>query len=133
MRVIHTPGHTAGSICLYLDTVKGPALISGDTLFPGGPGRCDSNAALQQMIQSIVTKLHVLPEETLVYPGHGDDTTIADSKKQYAVYASREHAADQHGDVTWEGLGGVSCRGWAASMPSVRRRPGSRRSPAAAR
>lgn len=101
--VIHTPGHTAGSICLYLDTVNGPALLSGDTLFPGGPGRSDSNAALQQMIQSIVTKLHVLPENTHVYPGHGDDTNIADSKKQYAVYASREHDPNAHGDVTWEG------------------------------
>ena len=103
VRVIHTPGHTPGSICLYLDTVKGPALISGDTLFPGGPGRSDSNASLRQMIGSIVAKLHVLPEETLVYPGHGDDTTIGDSKKQYAVFAAREHAPDLCGDVTWEG------------------------------
>ena len=101
--VIHTPGHTAGSICLYLDSVKGPALLSGDTLFPGGPGRSDSNAALQQMIRSIVTKLHILPENTHVYPGHGDDTNVAESRKQYAVYASREHDPNASGDVTWEG------------------------------
>jgi glyoxylase-like metal-dependent hydrolase (beta-lactamase superfamily II) len=103
IRVIHTPGHTPGSICLYLDTVKGPALLSGDTLFPGGPGRSDSNASLMQMINSITSKLHVLPDNTYVYPGHGDDTNIGDSKKQYAVFATREHDPELRGDVTWEG------------------------------
>jgi glyoxylase-like metal-dependent hydrolase (beta-lactamase superfamily II) len=103
VRVIHTPGHTPGSICLYLETADGPALISGDTLFPGGPGRSDSNAELLLMIESITTKLHPLPEGTHVYPGHGDDTTIGDSKREYAVFASKQHAADLAGDVSWDG------------------------------
>ena len=72
MRVIHTPGHTPGSICLLL----GGALFSGDTLFPGGPGASRSNAALQEEIASITSRLYPLPEETLVLPGHGPATTI---------------------------------------------------------
>jgi hydroxyacylglutathione hydrolase len=103
VRVIHTPGHTPGSICLYLETADGPALISGDTLFPGGPGRSDSPQALQQMIASITSRLYTLPDDTHVYPGHGEDTTIAASKREYAVFATKQHAADLCGDVTWEG------------------------------
>jgi glyoxylase-like metal-dependent hydrolase (beta-lactamase superfamily II) len=103
VRVIHTPGHTPGSVCLLVETPTGPALISGDTLFPGGPGRSDSPAALQEMIASITTKLLVLPDGTAVHPGHGDGTTIGASKREYAVFASKEHPADMAGDVTWEG------------------------------
>ncbi len=55
------------------------------------------------MVGSITSRLLTLPDETKVYPGHGANTTIAESKREYAVYASREHPADQHGDVTWEG------------------------------
>jgi glyoxylase-like metal-dependent hydrolase (beta-lactamase superfamily II) len=102
LRIIHTPGHTPGSICLSLETADGPVLISGDTLFPGGPGRSDSPAALQEMIGSITARLLTLPDETRVLPGHGDDTTIAASKREHAVFASKPHPADLAGDVTWE-------------------------------
>lgn len=97
--VIHTPGHTPGSICLLVDGV----LISGDTLFPGGPGRSDSPQALSEMIGSISSRLLTLPEHTAVYPGHGDNTTIADARREYAVFASKMHPPDLCGDVTWTG------------------------------
>jgi glyoxylase-like metal-dependent hydrolase (beta-lactamase superfamily II) len=103
VRVIHTPGHTPGSICLFVETASGPALISGDTLFPGGPGRSDTAAALAQMVQSIKVSLLQLPPETLVYPGHGDDTTIGAAREEVAVFDAREKPADLHGDVTWAG------------------------------
>jgi hydroxyacylglutathione hydrolase len=99
VRVIHTPGHTPGSICL----LTGGFLIAGDTLFPGGPGHSDRPEDLQQEIRSIVERLFVLPDETAVYPGHGDGTTIGRSKLEYAVFASREHPPDLCGDVLWEG------------------------------
>jgi glyoxylase-like metal-dependent hydrolase (beta-lactamase superfamily II) len=103
LRVIHTPGHTPGSICLLVETNAGDdVLISGDTLFPGGPGRSDSPAALQEMIGSITSKLLTLPDATAVYPGHGDNTTIADAKREYAVFASKPHADGLCGDVNWE-------------------------------
>ena len=99
VRAIHTPGHTPGSLCFLV----GRHLISGDTLFPGGPGRSDKPEDLQEEIRSITTKLFALPDETAVHPGHGDGATIGQSKREYAVFASREHAPDLCGDVTWEG------------------------------
>jgi glyoxylase-like metal-dependent hydrolase (beta-lactamase superfamily II) len=99
VRAIHTPGHTPGSLCFLI----AEHLVSGDTLFPGGPGRTNRPEDLLQEIESITTRLLVLPEGTLVHPGHGDDGTIGQSKQEYAVFASREHRSDLCGDVTWEG------------------------------
>ena len=61
VRVIHTPGHTPGSVCFLV----GRYLIAGDTLFPGGPGHSDTPEDLQQSIHSIVQRLYVLPDDTL--------------------------------------------------------------------
>ena len=97
LRIIHTPGHTPGSICLLSDR----HLIAGDTLFPGGPGHTNRPDELRQEIRSIVERLYILPDDTVVYPGHGPNTTIGESKKEYAVFASREQPADLCGDVTW--------------------------------
>ncbi len=97
IRVLHTPGHTPGGLCLALDG----ALISGDTLFPGGPGRTRSASDFKQVVASITTQLHPLPEPTLVLPGHGANTTIGDSKREYAVFAAKPHPDDLHDDVTW--------------------------------
>ena len=99
VRAIHTPGHTPGSVCLLV----GNRLISGDTLFPGGPGRTNRPEDLQEEIRSITSRLFELPDETVVHPGHGDDGSIGQSKREYAAFASREHPTDLCGDVTWEG------------------------------
>jgi hydroxyacylglutathione hydrolase len=97
MRVLHTPGHTPGSICLHV----GGAVLTGDTLFPGGPGRSRDHAALTQEIESITSRLYVLDDATMVLPGHGDSTTIGESKVEYGIFASKEHDPDLHGDVLW--------------------------------
>lgn len=97
VQVIHTPGHTPGAICL----LTGKHLFSGDTLFPGGPGATRSPQAFQEVVRSITSSLLSLPGETFVYPGHGDDTTIAKASEEYAVFASREHSSDLHGAVNW--------------------------------
>ncbi|MCH7952936.1 MAG: MBL fold metallo-hydrolase, partial [Chloroflexi bacterium] len=97
VRALLTPGHTPGSTCL----LAGKFLFSGDTLFPGGPGRTNSPADLQQSIQSITSVLFALPDETEVLPGHGDGTTIGAAKSEYAVFAGKEHPADLCGDVNW--------------------------------
>lgn len=74
-RVIHTPGHTSGSSSLYGDGI----LISGDTLFSDCFGRCDlPTSNFSQILKSVSEKLYVLPKDTVVYPGHGDTTTIGD-------------------------------------------------------
>ncbi|MBT9149696.1 MAG: Hydroxyacylglutathione hydrolase GloC [Dehalococcoidia bacterium] len=71
LHVLHTPGHTPGSVCF----LTGNHLISGDTIFPSGPGRTGSPDQLRQIIESITSKILVLPDDTRVYPGHGDSTT----------------------------------------------------------
>lgn len=97
LRVIHTPGHTPGSLCYYAP----PVCLVGDTLFPGGPGRSGSAEDLQTMIGSINNKLFALPEETVLLPGHGDDGTVGASRSEYAGFAAREHDVNLHGDVLW--------------------------------
>ena len=95
--VVSIPGHTPASTAF----VHGSHAFAGDTLFPGGPGHSRSNELLQQEIGSITSRLYALPDETTVWPGHGDNTTIGASKAEYAVFASRDHAPDLHGDVLW--------------------------------
>jgi glyoxylase-like metal-dependent hydrolase (beta-lactamase superfamily II) len=78
--VLHTPGHTPGSISLYLPLEQ--KVIAGDTLFRNSIGRTDLPGGDTGKIgQSIRSKLYVLPEETVVIPGHGDPTTIGREKK----------------------------------------------------
>ncbi len=97
VKVIHTPGHTPGSVCYLV----GKHLFSGDTLFPGGPGRSRSPEALQQIIRSITEKLYPLPDDTFLLPGHGQDSTLGISKEEYRVFAEKSHPADLSGDVLW--------------------------------
>jgi glyoxylase-like metal-dependent hydrolase (beta-lactamase superfamily II) len=79
LKVLHTPGHTPGSICLYSDNV----LFSGDTLFAGSVGRTDLPGGSERgIIRSIKEKLLVLPDETSVRPGHGPRTTIGAEREE---------------------------------------------------
>lgn len=78
--VIATPGHTQGSCCYYFE--KDNILVSGDTLFEGSVGRTDLPTGNGPTLsRSLKEKLMVLPAETLVFPGHGNSTTIGDEKK----------------------------------------------------
>jgi len=80
IRVIHTPGHTEGSACYYF--LDEDVLISGDTLFRESVGRSDfPTGSSSQIIRSVKEKLMILPEKTIVYPGHGESTTIEYEKK----------------------------------------------------
>lgn len=77
--VLFTPGHTSGSVCYFIPSEN--VLISGDTLFLESLGRTDFPTGNQSMIlKSITERLFTLPEDTLVYPGHGDKTTIGHEK-----------------------------------------------------
>jgi hydroxyacylglutathione hydrolase len=77
-RVIHTPGHTPGSICLYLEAAgEQPLLFAGDTLFARSIGRTDLwGGSMDSIMRSIRGPLFALPENTLVVPGHGPETSI---------------------------------------------------------
>lgn len=84
IKVLHTPGHTEGGVCYYI--AEASALFSGDTLFAESVGRTDfPTGSMGALINSIKNKLLPLPEETVVYTGHGDTTTIG-YEKQYNPY-----------------------------------------------
>lgn len=81
LKVMHTPGHTVGGICLYLDSEK--VLFSGDTLFYGSIGRSDlPGGSHRQLIGSILNKLMKLDDAVTVYPGHGASTTIGFERRK---------------------------------------------------
>jgi len=78
--VIHTPGHTPGSVCLRM--AADGLLFSGDTLFCGSIGRTDLwGGSYEQIMASIKERLLTLPDDTVVYPGHGPETTIGDERR----------------------------------------------------
>ncbi len=90
LRVIHTPGHAPGAVCLYLDTQG--VLFSGDTLFNGGPGATGrSFSDFDTILESIREKLFELPDDTRVLTGHGDETTIGAERPAYDEWVARGH------------------------------------------
>jgi len=97
LEVLHTPGHTPGSLCFKI----GKYLISGDTVFPGGPGKTGSPADLRQIIKSITDKIFVLSDDTEIYPGHGDFTVLKKERDEFAIFSSRSHDPNLCGDVLW--------------------------------
>lgn len=81
-KVIHTPGHTKGGSSLYCESEG--FVITGDTLFRGTWGRTDlPSGSLEEIMDSIINKLLILPDETIVYPGHGKSTMIREEKPIY--------------------------------------------------
>lgn len=90
LRVLHTPGHTPGGVCLYLP--EEGVLFSGDTLFQGGPGATGrSYSHFPTIIESIRNQLLVLPPETVVHTGHGPSTTIGDEAPHLEEWIARGH------------------------------------------
>ena len=78
--VLHTPGHTQGSVCLHFVSLK--LLVAGDTLFAGSIGRTDlPGGNFAQIVDSIHSRLLALPDETKVLPGHGPATTIGEERR----------------------------------------------------
>ena len=97
LKAIHTPGHTPGSTCL----LTAGHLLTGDTLFPGGPGATSTPDQFQQELRSITSRLLVLPDDIAVCPGHGENTTIGKAKEEYTVFANRKRSLTLCGNVVW--------------------------------
>ena len=90
LHALHTPGHSPGSVCWSIPDLN--AVISGDTLFHGGPGATGrSYSDFPTILDSISQRLGVLPGETIVYTGHGDTTTIGDEIIHYDDWVARGH------------------------------------------
>jgi glyoxylase-like metal-dependent hydrolase (beta-lactamase superfamily II) len=84
--ILHTPGHTPGSVCVLLEGV----VLTGDTLFPGGPGATHfSHGSFPTIIGSIEEHLFTLPDDTIVFPGHGEGTTIGAERPQLPDWIER--------------------------------------------
>jgi len=85
-QIRHTPGHTPGSVCILLPG----AVITGDTLFPGGPGATRfEHSSFDTIIESISSKLFTLPDDTVVLPGHGNSTTTGTERPQLSAWVAR--------------------------------------------
>ncbi|MGE3813502.1 MAG: MBL fold metallo-hydrolase [Candidatus Nanopelagicales bacterium] len=90
LRVLHTPGHSPGAVCLYAEDLG--VLLSGDTLFHGGPGATGrSFSSFPTILDSIRERLLTLPGETRVLTGHGDETTIGAEAGDYDAWVARGH------------------------------------------
>lgn len=90
LHALHTPGHSPGSVCWSIPELN--AVVSGDTLFQGGPGATGrSYSDFPTILDSISKKLGTLPAETVVYTGHGDTTTIGGEIVHYDEWVKRGH------------------------------------------
>ena len=90
LTVLHTPGHSPGAVCLYVPELE--TLLSGDTLFCGGPGATGrSYSSFPTILNSIRTRLLELPPSTTVLTGHGDSTTIGAEAGGYDDWVTRGH------------------------------------------
>ncbi len=89
--VIHTPGHTSGSICVLFDSSEGfdkrKLLFTGDTVFAGSIGRTDLGGDMNQMRKSIA-KIAAMEDDVIIYPGHGDITTVGAEKRNNPFFTS---------------------------------------------
>jgi glyoxylase-like metal-dependent hydrolase (beta-lactamase superfamily II) len=88
LTALHVPGHSPGSTCLYAPGLG--TLFSGDTLFPGGPGRTTSAANFTQVLDGLERRIFgVLPDDTRVCPGHGDETTLGTERPHLQEWRER--------------------------------------------
>ena len=97
LTVLHTPGHTPGSLCFLTENY----LIAGDTLFTDGPGKTGSPADFRQIVESLTHKIFVLPEDTRIHSGHGESTVLKKEKQAFEAFSARDHDPNLCGDVLW--------------------------------
>lgn len=91
LKIVALRGHTPGSVAVqYMDPQGSPHLFTGDSLFPGGPGRTPSSEAFSSLMDDLEVRVFErLPDETWIYPGHGDDTTLGAERPQLGEWRER--------------------------------------------
>ena len=97
LSVLHTPGHTPGSICF----LTGNYLIAGDTIFPDGPGKTGSPADFKKIVKSLTGKIFVLPDDTQIFSGHGKSTILEKERRAFEAFSARPPDPNICGDVLW--------------------------------
>ena len=102
LRIVHIPGHTPGSVAFrLLDDQAPPRAIVGDAIFPGGPGHTRSAEDLAMSIESLANTVFTWPDITVLYPGHGDPTSVGAERASFEIFRRNPLPPDLYGDVTW--------------------------------
>jgi glyoxylase-like metal-dependent hydrolase (beta-lactamase superfamily II) len=99
LEVLHTPGHTPGSVSFLL---RPDFCFCGDTVFPGGPGKTWSPEDFQILLQSLDRKIYTLPGDITLLPGHGAEISVGNSREEYEGFRSQTRGKNLFGDVVWQ-------------------------------
>ena len=102
LRISHVPGHTPGSVMFGLsDRGEIQGAVVGDAIFPGGPGHTETPQALATSLDSLARTVFTWRDEVILYPGHGDPTTVGEERAAFEAFRSSSLPPDLYGDVTW--------------------------------
>ncbi|TET96623.1 MAG: MBL fold metallo-hydrolase [Anaerolineales bacterium] len=102
IEVVHVPGHTPGSVALKLIEVDGfHRALSGDAIFPGGPGHTQTPEALAAALESLAHTIFTWPDSIRLHPGHGESTTVGRECAAFETFRDKPLPPDLCGDVTW--------------------------------
>jgi glyoxylase-like metal-dependent hydrolase (beta-lactamase superfamily II) len=102
IEIVHVPGHTPGSVAFKLieeDTFH--HVLSGDAIFPGGPGYTETPEDLTTSLESLTSTVFTWPDDVRLHPGHGDSTTVGQERPAFEAFRKHRHAPDLCGDVSW--------------------------------
>ncbi len=102
IEVVHVPGHTPGSVALKLIEADGfNRALSGDAIFPGGPGHTQTPESLETALESLGHTVFTWPDSVRLHPGHGESTTVGTERAAFETFRNKPLPADLCGDVTW--------------------------------
>ena len=102
IEIAHVPGHTPGSVALKLiEDEEFHRSLSGDAIFPGGPGHTQSPADLSTVIESLAQTVFTWPDSVRLHPGHGESTTVGTERSAFEAFRDNPHPPDLCGDVSW--------------------------------
>jgi len=102
IEVIHVPGHTLGSVALKLIEADGfHRALSGDAIFPGGPGHTQTPEALAMALESLANSVFTWSDSVRLHPGHGESTTVGEERAAFESFRNEPLPPDLCGDVTW--------------------------------
>lgn len=102
LEVVHVPGHTPGSVAFrVVDVEKVSRAVVGDAIFPGGPGHTKTPEDFVTSIDSLTRTVFTWADEVVLYPGHGDPTTVGEERKAFEAFRRMTLPLGLCGDVTW--------------------------------
>ena len=102
IEIAHVPGHTPGSVALKLiEDEEFHRALSGDAIFPGGPGHTQSPADLSTAIESLAQTVFTWPDSVRLHPGHGESTTVGTERSAFEAFRDNPHSPELCGDVSW--------------------------------